>query len=196
MYDQDKWEKIKDGDPNQCQATTAQGQCPFRAVGTLNQQTGIWDGAKYCPRHGGNSGDAKQAKSEHRQYLSAMWQERIGFQADHPKIKSLREEIGILRMTLESKLNLCRDETELQMRAQSITELVREISKVVKTCHVLDRDMNTLLDKTQALEWVQELVTLIAQYVPEESTLADISKAMIDSLERRTKPHINSLEEL
>lgn len=177
--------KVRPDDPNRCQSRGGQGQCPFRAIGT-RQSDNTWDGPKYCPRHGGNIKFLAERASL-RLYLSAKWQERIGFQADHPKVKSLREELGILRITLDSKLNSCRDDLDLAMQAGGITELAREIGKLAKTAHGIESSMATLLDKNQAKEWVIELLDIIGRYISDSDVLQMLSEDMLESLERRTE---------
>src|SRR6266576_3698583 len=89
-------------DPNRCQAVFNEGQCRNKA---------IFNGM--CQMHGANIHLTQERKKEARLYLSAMWKDRIGDQANHPKLKTLCEEVGILRMTLDKTLDSCKDDKEL-----------------------------------------------------------------------------------
>lgn len=173
-------------DPNRCQATGGAGQCPYLAIGTYDPASKIWTGPKYCARHGGHRVLKNEDKESQRMYMAALWKDRIGYQADHPKYKSLREEMGILRMTLERRLDFCKDDSQLMMYSGQITELVREIGKLAKTAHAIERDMGHLLDKSQAEAWIQELVGIIGNYITDPGDLQNISEDMIASLEART----------
>lgn len=185
------FQRVEPDDPNRCQATHARFQCPFRAVGSRirnpkNPDELIWEGPKYCPRHSGTQQTTESKTATTRIYLSALWKDKIGQQADHPKYKSLREEMGILRMTLDRKLDSCTDNTELLMYAGAITEMVREIGSLAKTAHAIEKDMGHLLDKPQAEAWIQELLGIISMYITDPATLQILAEDMILSLERRT----------
>jgi hypothetical protein len=173
-----KFERCDEADPNRCQGLSHNrgSQCPFKAV----------EGSKYCPRHAGNSQIKAKEKENVRIYLLEKWKAGLARQADHPQLKSLREELGILRMTLEMQMNRCEDEAELMMRAGAITEMVREITKTARICHDLEKSVGAVLDKTQATQWVLELGQIIAQYVDDPDILEFIAADMLESLERRT----------
>lgn len=172
-------------DPSRCQGVGKFGQCPFLAIGTRANGAAPWDGIKYCHRHQGAS-HIKERNKEARTYLVAKYQERIGFKATDPKIKSLREEMGILRMLLETKLNAVTDDTELLMQSGQISNLVQNIGQLIKVAHHIEKDMNILLDKSQAEQWVGELGEIIGRYIEDPEILSMISEDMIESLERRT----------
>lgn len=174
------FERCEPDSKYRCQGVGKKGQCPFKAMPE----------SKYCARHGGSMAGASVRKEQARLYKLAMWSERIGQQADHPKIKDLREEIGILRITLESKLKACENEQELLMRAGSITEMVREISKTVRMCHALELSLGTVLDKQQATTWVQEISVVLGRYIDDTDILEMISEDLLESLERITSKEV------
>lgn len=176
------WVRCAEDDPNRCQAVHSDQQCPYKAI----------EGQSYCPRHCGPKNAKQDQVRSQKMYLSAKWQERIGFQAEHPKVKSLREEMGILRMMLDAKLNQLNDEQELTMHAGAITELVREIGKLARIAHGIEKDMNVLLDRNQALEWVQEIVEIIDPFLPSPDDKRTVSDRLVASLEARTSGAIGS----
>lgn len=181
-----KFARCEPDDPNRCQGVGTNGQCPFKAVGTRVDGASPWVGSAYCPRHGANAQEQIKVKESHRIYLSALWKDRIGAQADNPKVKSLREEMGILRMMVNEKLDSMQDRTQLLLHCGQVTEMVREIGKLAKTAHHIEKDMGQLLDKTQAEAWVQELLGIIGQFVDDGDVLVALSEEMVSSLERRT----------
>src|SRR2546421_361414 len=81
----------------------------------------------------------------------AKWQTRLDEFADNDKIKSLREEIGVLRILLEETMSRCHDTNELLLYSNKISELVIKIEKVVASCHRLENATGMLLDKSAAL---------------------------------------------
>lgn len=180
-----KFERCETDDPSRCQGVGTHGQCPFRALGTRANGAAAWQGPAYCARHGANNHTERVNKESQRLYLAALWKDRIGEQANNPKVKGLREEMGILRMMVNEKLDSMKDRTELLMHSGQVTEMVREIGKLARTAHSIEKDMGQLLDKTQAESWVQELLTIISQYIDDTDILTALSEDMIASLERQ-----------
>lgn len=171
-----KFERCPPDDPNRCQAVHANMQCPYKSL----------EGATYCGRHQGGSQLLSQERQSTRLYKLAQWSEQLNRQADHPNIKSLREEIGILRITLQERLASCEDGQKLLMFSGSITEMVREIAKTIKTCHALEMSLGTVLDKSQAQAWVSEVGEILSRYIDDADVLQFIAEDMISALERRT----------
>lgn len=170
-------EKIQyDEDPDRCQAVFDGGQCRHKR----------FPPSKYCPMHGGHAHAAQSAKKDARLYLAALYKDRIGEHADHPKIKTLREEVGILRITLDNVLGRCRDEKDMLLHTSRIVELAREIGKLVTSTTKLEQVMAHVLDKNQALAWIQEILELISTEISDPDTLQKLATKMIESLEKRT----------
>lgn len=117
--------------------------------------------------HGGNRAGVVKKKENIRLYNLAKFQTRVDNFAQNPKVKGLREDIGILRMVLESTLNKCNDEHDLIMFSPKISELVMKIEKVVTSAHRLENNMGELLDKMAALQLGEEIVQLISGGITE-----------------------------
>lgn len=181
-----KFQRVEPDDPNRCQAVGGDGQCPFRALGSRRDAASQWEGSKFCARHTGYGNRARTDESK-RLYLAAVWAAKIGNQADHPKVKSLREEMGILRMMLNEKLESIHDQQQLLMNAGAIVEMTREIGKLAGTAHKIEKDMGQLLDKTQAEAWVTDIVEIISRFISDPDTLMAISELIIESLQARTQ---------
>jgi hypothetical protein len=158
-------------DPDRCQGNTNFqgrdiGQCEFKAV----------PGTSYCKYHahpirGANS-------EEQRNYQLSRYRARVNSFADNPQVKSLREEIGILRLLLETTLNQCADASDLERRSHSISELVLRIEKLVKTCHQLETSTGRLLDRSQLLIVAEKIVTIVATHVKDPNTSERIADAV------------------
>lgn len=153
--------------PDRCQAVHPGLQCPFQVLA----------GSKYCPRHAATHNLTRRGmgKADTRTYLLQKWRQQHDRHSENPKIKGLREDVGILRMTLEVKLNQIKDEVDLDMRSSSVMELVREIAKTVAICQKMEKENGELLDKAQTLDLVQEIVFVIADNI---SSLPDHSEIL------------------
>lgn len=119
-------------------------------------------GSKYCAAHGGNRAVQETEKKKLRNYQLTMFKARIDQFADNPGVKDLREEIGILRMMLETLLNTCKGASDLMMYASKIGAMVRDIDKLVNSAHKLESNMGVLLDKMAVLQLGQEIVEILS----------------------------------
>jgi len=92
----------------------------------------------YCSRHGGNVIDINAKKTAQKAYYRTKWAGRITEKTELSNQKSLAEELGILRLLLEERLNQCADAYELNMEANSISKLALEINQIVSSIHSMD----------------------------------------------------------
>ncbi len=123
--------KVDFDSPKRCQAIAQHGQCVYQVV----------EGITYCPMHAGAAQNEIQ-KQKLRNYRLQKYRERINEKADSDVIKSLREEIGILRMIMEEVINRCTDDTDLIIYSPKITDLALKIEKVVVSCHKLETSLD------------------------------------------------------
>ena len=161
-----------DADPRRCEANGGYGQCHFIRT----------NDSVYCPIHGGNKNPEVVEKEKIRQYRLGKWQARVASFADDSGIKSLRDEIGILRMTLESLMVSCQDETELLISAPRISDLVIKIEKLVSSCHRLETSTGLLLDKSSALNIGASIVNIIGSYIKDPLLIDKIANEIASSI--------------
>lgn len=178
--------RVQQGDWNQCQSRSTTFQCPYRATGTRIKDPSdptrtIWEGSPYCPRH---SGGNREDKANLRQYNVAKFKDSMRRFADHPEAKSLREDLAILKMTLESRLEGMKDATDLSIRSGGTIELVREIAKTTLALHKIERESGELLDKTQILVFMKQVVDIIAENITDQNQLTAIANDIAMSMER------------
>ncbi len=151
-------EKVdREDHPERCQGVTANGQCWHVRV----------KGSEFCGMHGGNKAGEAAKKKAVNLYRLDRFKNRVDDFATNPKVKGLREDIGILRMVLEMTLNKCKDENDLIMFSPKISELVMKIEKVVTSAHRLESNMGELLDKMAAMQLGEEIVQLITGGISE-----------------------------
>lgn len=184
-HDPTAWEKITDeADPERCQGlnkprTNIGGkggqdegspQCLFKRV----------KGSNFCPRHGGGAALAKAKKEETRNYHLGKWSMRVNQFADNPEIKSLREEIGIVRMMIETVVGKCKDENDVILYSGKLQNLIQQAQKLVESCHRLEERTGVLLDKQSILVVCDSLVKIIAVHVEDPDALDTIAAQMVD----------------
>lgn len=163
-------ERVPEDHPNRCQASGAKGQCINKAV----------PGGKYCLVHGGNKELNRQEKENIRNYQLAKFKSAFLRQADSPVLKTLHEEVAILRMVLENQINKCKDDTDLMLNSHVIGELVVKIEKVVKSCHSLESSLGGVLDKGTLLTFSTKIIDIISREIEDTKTLNRISQGILD----------------
>lgn len=166
-----RWNDVKHHPNERCIATVKSGQCPYCKEGNTD----------YCPMHGANKSILKANGEIQRNYRLGRWKERIGELADNDQIKSLREEIGILRMLMEEILNKCEDSTDLLMASHRIADVAMKIEKLVVSCDKLESRMGQLLSKRAIIQLAGEYVQIINTFVTDPETIEQISERMLDA---------------
>jgi len=170
----DNFARVSDDDPRRCQAVTANGQCKLKAV----------EEGKMCICHGGASTQEAKIKESLRNYRLTKFKAQLEHFADNRNIKSLRDEIGILRMTLEERLNMCEDTKDLIYQSGPISDLVLKIERVVASCHKLELATGQLLDKQSILNFGGELIGIISDVVEDDETLGRLSNRILTLITR------------
>lgn len=172
--------------PNRCQANEARGgQCMNEAMRLPN---GTF--TKNCSFHGGVDEANKQSANRQNMYRLAKFGERVKDFAGHNQVKGLRDEIGILRMVLEERLNRCQDNDELILSSNVIGDLVLKIERLVTSCHKLEASMGQLLDRQQIIQFAEAVVKVVADNIQDPAALALIAGA----IERITEEQLSGAE--
>jgi hypothetical protein len=148
---------------DRCQAINSQGQCRNVAH----------PGSSYCLAHGGNKAGQAAEKDALRNYALDKWQARLDQKKASPEIKGLRDEIGILRILLEDRLNQCQSATDLMLHTSAVSDLIMKIEKVVASCHKLERNMGMVLDKQAILNFAGRVIQIITMVLEDDQDKVD-----------------------
>ena len=144
-------------DPNRCQGVGKNGQCHYKAVQLPDGTYGT-----YCKMHGGHKQLESHNNKQIKIYNLGKWQARLEQQAEHCNVKSLRNEIGILRIALEERFSVIHSSTDLILHSGPISDLTMKIEKLVSSCHKLEGSMGQLLDKQAILNFASEVIGVIS----------------------------------
>lgn len=172
--------KTYHGAPDQCQAIGSGGdQCRNSKL----------DGSQYCAVHGGNVGAQAKVAENISNYRLAKYQERLMTMAKSPILKSLRDEIGILRMVLEDTLNKAgtHGELGLMMYSQQIGDIALKIEKLVVSCNKLDKNLGNFLDKEDVIQLGIEIVGILSKHVKDTTVLGTVGAEIAVAIERITE---------
>ena len=166
-------------DPERCQGICADGQCPNKGLLQSDGTRGA-----YCLIHNGRHSEEAGVKESLRNYQLTKFKARFERHAESANIKNLRDEIGILRMMMEEKINRCADETDLMLQSGPISDMVLKIEKVVGSCHKLEGSMGQLLDKQAILQFAGEMIAIIAEEIKDQAVLDSITNKLMAVLGR------------
>lgn len=184
-------------DPLRCQgaANNGGGQCRYLSIAGLVRDT-LWveidEGVDYtiidtCPKHRGTQRIEKQQKQKAYDYRLQIWQQRVSEFAESDRVKTLRGEIGILRLLVEEILAKCSDRQELMLYSSKIASLIMQIEKLVRSCDRLESSMGMLLDKAGALVLAGEIVDVISTHIQDPAIIDAISGGIIDAISSLTE---------
>lgn len=173
-----RWNPNVHSPSERCEGTVATGQCPFCKI----------QGTNYCYTHGANKKQESDNAKAIRNYRLQRWQSRVGELADNPNIKSLREEVGILRVILEEMLNQCKDSMDLLLYSHKMSDLVMKIERLVVSCDKLENRMGLLLSKDSILQLAATYVQIINNYVQNPELIELISQEMLVATDKIQDP--------
>lgn len=162
------YKRVEFDDPTCCQGLGPQGPCNIQAV----------PGQKFCRMHFGIGNKIAEQKAT-RNYLLNRYQHRVNDFADNDQIKSLREEIGILRMLLEQTINKCQNDTELLLYSNKIADLVVKIEKLVASCHKLELATGQLIDKATMMFLGDVIIQIIGEVCPSDKMPSIAERIML-----------------
>jgi len=183
MKNDAKIKKCAEDSPNRCQHTRPlYGQCPNESVCLPNGQYGT-----RCLAHGGNRQIASAEQKATRIYNISIvkYQKRLEEHSANKNLKSLREDIGILRLLLETRLNRIKDDTDLLIQSSAISDLVLKIERLVLSCNKLEGSMKKLVDKAAIIQFASEIIEVIGNILEgKEDLIEKIADGIIGALGR------------
>lgn len=134
------------------------------------------DGCTLCEIHKSR----KQAKLE---VYGTRWAAKIQSKVDVSRVANLREEVAIVRMMLEARLNLIKSEEELVIHSQALGDLTLKIEKLVASCHKFDKETQTLLAKEDLMRMIEQVIAVVSEEVKDADLLLRISDRIAKEIE-------------
>lgn len=152
-------EKVTDpDDPQRCQGIMKTGQCPNVSEEESN----------FCIMHGGNKGKEAEDKKQLRNYRLTKFRARAEQLSNSADLASLRDEVAILRIMIEEKVNSCNDSHELLLVSGPLSDLVMKCGVLVEKCNRLENKLGNFLDRNKITQFAQICIEIISRCVPEE----------------------------
>lgn len=117
-------------------------------------------------------------------YQLGRYQQRVQELKDDSEIRSLKNEIGILRMLIEDRFKRITDDVQLQIHSSAIADMLMKVEKLVSSCVRIEKSLGELLDKGQIVQFGQEVVEIISEYVSPEK-LEEVASRIVEAMERK-----------
>ena len=163
-------------DPRRCKFSYPHEQCWREAEA----------GCDFCLVHGGKSkAEAEDTRLYHLAEVDNR--RRLAELSSHERIKSLREEIGLVRILIEKRMNMIRTEADLLSACGPINNMLLTLEKLIKSCHALEQSLGELLSKQSVVCLAQK----ICEIVIEELQGVEGHEQIIDRIVDRLFPAIN-----
>jgi len=165
-------QRITDPDqPNRCQGITAHGQCQMIAE----------ENGKFCLMHGGGRHNTTIKNKELKNYRLTKFKQRAAELSNSSALSSLTDEVAILRILIEEKVNRCEDASDLLLSSGPLSDLIIKCSTLVEKCQRLENRLNNLLDRTRVTQFAQICVEIISNYV-QENDMDQVSEEILKAL--------------
>jgi len=174
MLTEQKLLRVAEDAANRCEVSHATMQCPY----------GVIPGTNRCARHTGPLLAPMARQKEIETYQLGVFQERVRQFASDPKIKGLRDEIGILRLVLEQLFNKCNDAHDLLIASSKIGQIVSQIKDTVLAASKLEAALGQTIDKAQAMQLAESIIAVIVMHVEDPEILELIGRDIGDLVER------------
>ncbi len=166
-------------DPRRCKYSYPHEQCWREAE----------PGCEYCLAHGGKSTAlAEDTRLYHLAEVDSRT--RLAELSSHERIKSLREEIALVRILIEKRMNMIKTEADLLSACGPINNMLLTLEKLIKSCHALEQSLGELLSKQSVVRLGQS----ICEIVIEELQGIEGHEEIIDRIVERLFPTINGAQ--
>ncbi len=170
---ENKFERITSpDDPRRCQSNDANGQCKFVRV----------EGSEYCNQHGGHHAITRERKEGLRNLKLTKFKARLAILGNSSHLMSLRDEIAVVRMTLEELINSCEGASDLIMMSGQIAALVNNIGKLVKDCHSIEEKTGHLLSKDTLSQFAGKVIDIVVKHVEDEDARRRIAGDIVHAV--------------
>jgi hypothetical protein len=166
--------KVPQDSPDRCQSSDKTGQqCKNKAL----------EGSKYCSLHSSASELKRIEVKKYQNYVVEVWKAQLEEKTESPDILSLRDEVALLRVLIETRLNTCLDSSDLLRHSHVLADLITKCTATVSTCHKIEKSMGALLSKQAILRFAEEIIQIITDNVTDPDTVTRIANEIADAFQ-------------
>lgn len=134
---------------NRCEWVTGRGQCPDPRI----------EDSRFCEKH------SPSGHGELDKYLitTRSLGDSPHRHAASKEIKSLRDEIALIRALIEKRINLIQSDAEFIAAMPTIQSAMMTVEKLVSSCHTMETKLGLLLNKGSLLSLAQTIIHIISE---------------------------------
>ncbi len=147
------------------------GQCRHKAE----------EDSSFCAMHGGKKAKESIDKQEMRNYRLTKFKARAAQLSNNANLASLRDEVAILRIMIEEKVNACDDSQQLLLVSGPLSDLIMKCGALVEKCNRLENRLGNFLDRNKITQFAAICVDIISQCVPAEN-MEHVSEEIFNAL--------------
>jgi len=160
-------QKVTDlADPRRCKAASCDGQCRNVAE----------DGDDYCRAHLSTPPAAPARRMRKYLLVKAEDQALLARYVDDDDLKSLREEIALVRMMIQNTLADAQTNMDRINAYSKVNTYMLTLERVMKTSHALEKSLDQLVSKSTLIRLGKQLCHIILdklEGVPNYEQLVD-----------------------
>lgn len=155
----------QEGEPRCSHMISGKHQCRLLAVKVGSN----------CVIHGGRSILEAIRKEDSIYKLKEQYRSRVDELTDHKKHFSLNEEIGVLRLLLETMFSKIDDDSSLLRSSGAMSELITKIEKLVNSAMRAEKYVGGLMSRNQAIQMIQDVVDVLAAEIDDPDLLGRVA---------------------
>lgn len=167
-------EIVESDSKNRCQHSRTVNQCKFSVV----------EGQQWCKYHLALHDAKYRNQNKLKRYRLVSHYSRVSEICGLDDFKSLREEIGMLSVLLEQVWNQCHTPFDFTMNQHRIESIIEKITKCQLMNHKLEANLGQVLDRQTLAVFVDEIIKIISDKVPEPERLKEIGEGIATAMER------------
>lgn len=155
----------------------------------------VYEQAINCEKCGGLKQKGRIERQRVHDYFIGKYQNDLDRFAESEKLKSLRGEIGLVRMLIQNILTTCQNSQDLLFNAQRLDTLIARCEKLVGTCDKIERQDGMYIDHATAIQFAVAIVSIISQHINDKEIINIITTQVgieLEKLGKDTDDAINS----
>ena len=166
-------------DPNRCNATIpSTGQCHLLSV----------PGSHYCPCHGGNKALEAKNKANIYDMKLAEFRSRLTDLTNSDTIKSLRDEVALVRFLIQKHISSFETKSELITHSAAITQMILTVESLAQSCLTVEHSLDSVMDTEDAFGLAFKIIEYTMEKIdPTPEFVADITE-LLERFEHKALP--------
>lgn len=172
-------ETVDIDDPNRCQGSD------YRYGKNRQCRTKALEGQTHCPKHASRSDAKLNGKADTRMYRFQKYKEQFDSFVDHDDLKTLNEEIAIMRVVLQEILDECDGNRGMTILYSSkLSDMCMRIKDLILAARKLEIIAGTMINKSTVIMLAQSVVQIINDNVKDPAVIEKIGFSVYETLQK------------